>query len=333
MIRISTVTAADGSSMAGIGYATAYVGMQGVKNCRKVLNVLPANGVFDTTTVWDKHGNPDYLSELGSATYVGADTYIGKDCIISPEAFRMDYENIRKQGYRPNVYIHPDAMVITPYDYKIARAFDLPDPDSAVRMAYGEYVPGYECERWGFYSNPCLGQLIDEEVRVGRRMLYYHLLLKGESEHMDVSKYRLSVPEAELDAFDRGIRYMQRYVKKARLEDIVDRYDDIVIENRRDLYMPEPKGTGAKAAMPLITRLQDKVKCEFTPYYIVNGEKDLKQKTIEKISQNCDNAPTSYFLLNPKDQTCIVPKDANVTCAYSISDKAPGIQKMRLEVS
>lgn len=333
MMRISTVTAADGSSMAGIGYATAYVGMQGVKNCRKVLNVLPTNGVFDSACVWDKHGNPDYLSELGAATYVGADTYIGKDCIISPEAFRMDYENIRKQGYRPNVYIHPDAMVITPYDYKIAMAFDLPDPDSAVRMAYGEYVPGYECERWGFYSNPCLGQLIDEEVRVGRRMLYYHLLLKGESEHMDVSEYRLSVPEAELDTFDRGIRYMQRYAKKARLEDIVSRYDDVVIENRKNLYQADSGESGAKAAIPLLTRLQDTTKCEFTPCYVVDGEKDLPLETVERISKNCDNAPYQLFVLNPQTQACIVPKCMNVTDAFSVSDKAAGTKKMRLEHS
>lgn len=331
MIRISTVAAIDGYSTNGLGYATAYVGMQGVKNCRKVLNVLPKNGVYDSICVWNKQGNPDYLSELGSATYVGADTYIGEDCIINPKAFKMDYENIRKQGYRPNVYIHPNCMVVTPYDYKIAKAFDLPEPDMAVRMAYDEYIPGYECERWGFYSNPCLGQLIDEEARVGRRMVFYHLLLKGESEHMDVSHYRRSVPDADLDDFDSAIRYMQRYTKKARWEDIIGRYDDIVIEDRRSLHRASSGEIGAKAAIPLMTRLQDTTKYEFTPYYVVDGEKDIQKEEIERISANCDNAQYQLFLLNPPTQACIVPKDANVTNAFSISDRTVGTKKMRLE--
>ena len=62
-------------------------------------------------------GKHHVFSHFSSGTFQGADTYISEYFAINPITFVNEYLNLQnKFGITPNVYIHPDCKIITPFD-------------------------------------------------------------------------------------------------------------------------------------------------------------------------------------------------------------------------
>lgn len=62
------------------------------------------------------------FSSLGSGTLSGCPTYWSRYCTFNPVGFVREFNILRGKGVDPKVYIHPKAMVTTPYDQFVCQA-------------------------------------------------------------------------------------------------------------------------------------------------------------------------------------------------------------------
>lgn len=71
-------------------------------------------------TVTTPEGNRHIFRHLGSGTFTGADTYLAEKFIVNPILFRQEYEEmVQVYGIVPQVFVHPNCMVTTPFDMMI----------------------------------------------------------------------------------------------------------------------------------------------------------------------------------------------------------------------
>ena len=56
------------------------------------------------------------FSHFGSGSLLNVPTYLTRDFIVNPIKFREEYEELRKMGHEPIVYIDARAIVTTPWD-------------------------------------------------------------------------------------------------------------------------------------------------------------------------------------------------------------------------
>jgi adenylosuccinate synthase len=56
------------------------------------------------------------FSNFGAGTLSGCPTYWSQHCTFDPVAFCREYRVLKQEGADPLVFIHPEAMVTTPYD-------------------------------------------------------------------------------------------------------------------------------------------------------------------------------------------------------------------------
>lgn len=97
----------------GKGLATDYF----CNPSEKWLGVLTNGTSQRAHTVDTIDGKHHVFSHFSSGTFQGADTYISEYFAINPITFVNEYLNLQnKFGITPNVYIHPDCKIITPFD-------------------------------------------------------------------------------------------------------------------------------------------------------------------------------------------------------------------------
>lgn len=55
-------------------------------------------------------------SSFGSGVLLGVPTYLTKEVMIDPISMKLEYEVLKSMGVTPQIFIHPQCRVITPYD-------------------------------------------------------------------------------------------------------------------------------------------------------------------------------------------------------------------------
>ena len=67
-------------------------------------------------TVLKPDGTRHVFHHFGSGTLNGADTYLPGDFILNPLVFREEWEELKKLGWEPHVYVHEKCMITNPFD-------------------------------------------------------------------------------------------------------------------------------------------------------------------------------------------------------------------------
>ena len=67
-------------------------------------------------TVVTPDGIRHVFHHFGSGTFNGAATYLPKEFITNPLIFAQEYKELISKKIIPNIYVHGDCMVSTPYD-------------------------------------------------------------------------------------------------------------------------------------------------------------------------------------------------------------------------
>ncbi len=87
-----------------------------------------------------KNGERHIFSSFGSGTMNGAHTYISQYCTFYPKSFYNERESLMEKGYNPVHYIHPLAMVTTPFDIDHNRNLEAKNRHGSVGMGFGATV-------------------------------------------------------------------------------------------------------------------------------------------------------------------------------------------------
>ena len=69
------------------------------------------------------HGN--VFHHFGSGTLAGSPTYLSKYFILNPMLFRREYEDLKKKGITPEVYIDSECLVTTPFDMMLNQIIEV----------------------------------------------------------------------------------------------------------------------------------------------------------------------------------------------------------------
>lgn len=75
-------------------------------------------------TVQLPDGNRHVFSHFASGSFAGAATYLSEYFIANPILFCNELNKIKKLGISPLVYLHPDAVITTPYDMIINQVIE-----------------------------------------------------------------------------------------------------------------------------------------------------------------------------------------------------------------
>lgn len=86
------------------------------KNADNCIVVCSNGGAQRGHTVLKSDGTRHVFHHFGSGTLNGADTYLPEDFILNPLVFKEEWEELKKLGWEPHVYVHEKCMITNPFD-------------------------------------------------------------------------------------------------------------------------------------------------------------------------------------------------------------------------
>lgn len=86
------------------------------------------------------NGQRHIFSSFGSGTLNGAHTYISEYCTFYPKSFLNERAALNKLGIEPQHFIHPMAMVTTPFDIDHNRKTERINEHGSVGMGFGATI-------------------------------------------------------------------------------------------------------------------------------------------------------------------------------------------------
>ncbi len=211
------------------------------------------------------HNNIEHVfSSFGAGTLKGAATYIDKRCVVNPIAFINEYKILREKGIIPVVYIHPEAMLATPFDIE-------------KNQIPGEYI-----------KNGTVGVGFGHTIE--RNEKYYHLPVR-DIEYSEMLKIKFELialkyygyASFELNNNRRGqtewfdaINEMKKIVAISNSKYIIDRYSHIIFEGSQGIMLDQHYGffpyvTRSNTTSQNVFEILDDVKANITTYYVTRA--------------------------------------------------------------
>lgn len=92
-------------------------------------------------TVTDPNGLRHIFSHFGSGTIVNRPTVLSEHFVVHPILFKKEHNELCVKGFVPNIYVHPDCMVTTPYEMIINQVIENrrgKDRHGSVGVGFGE---------------------------------------------------------------------------------------------------------------------------------------------------------------------------------------------------
>lgn len=131
----------------GKGLMTDYFCHQSALQGENCIVICHNGGPQRGHTVETAEGLRHVFHHFGSGSFVGADTYLSKKFIVNPILFRQEWEELKKLGYEPKVYLHPLCKVTTPFDMIINQVLEESrsnDRHGSCGMGIFETIKRYE---------------------------------------------------------------------------------------------------------------------------------------------------------------------------------------------
>lgn len=99
-----------------------------------------------------KNGYRHVFSTFGAGTLNGAPTYISQYCTFYPKAFYNEMAALIENGHRPVCYIHPLAMVTTPFDVYANQTNEANKKHGSVGVGFGATIARNEQTPFKLYA-------------------------------------------------------------------------------------------------------------------------------------------------------------------------------------
>ena len=204
-------------------------------------------------TVVTPDGIRHVFHHFGSGTFNGAATYLPKEFIVNPLIFAQEYKELINKMVVPNIYVHNDYMVSTPYDMMANQVIE----ESRGKQKHGSCGLGI-FETIKRYKN---GITDFDKVKN-----YY--LEKFERDKILLSDdwKRIFNDPGINDHFMEDLDFMNDHIKSIRDESFLNMFDHIIFEAAQGLlldqnnlkYFPHltPSNTGIKNPKKIIENIE-----------------------------------------------------------------------------
>lgn len=213
-----------------------------------VLNVLFNGGIQRGHTAHDH-----VFHCFGAGTLDGASTYYDKNFMFNPTGWREECEQL---GFKPDLYIHPEATIITPFDMLINRALEK-KRDSKRHGSCGMGI--YETARRNLRL-PIYAKDLFREYELYNKLRYVQRIYgKIRCDELGLEEYilKVSVDQFMVDAYE-----MAQHCKMKTFDEIKDDFKTVIFEGAQGLALDKdnlkdypyltPSHTGSTNILPYI---------------------------------------------------------------------------------
>lgn len=321
----------------GKGLMTDYFCHQSALRGENCIVVCHNGGAQRGHTADTPEGLHHVFHHFGSGTFTGAGTYLAEEFILNPMAFRQEWKELEKLGYKPTVYINPSCRTTTPFDMIINQILEESRSDGrhgSCGMGIFETIKRYE-DGYGYSASDLL-RLSDRGKRESIEALRHTYLPKRFNElKIQPSKEWEEIINSDglVDKFLEDLEFMSGMVGVYSDIDALENYQNIVFEGGQGLlldqnnteYFPHltPSNTGLKNPREMILRLfpnADIEVCYVTrPYLTRHGagriDNECSKEEINPNMEDLTNVPNPhqgslrYGKMDVKELTKRVKKD------------------------
>ncbi len=192
--------------------------------------VVRFNGGQQAGHTVEVNGERFVHSSLGSGTLKGAATYISEFCTFYPKSFFNEFVSAEKIfGARPNVFIHPKAMVTTPFDIDYNRTQENKNQHGSVGMGFGQTINRNENSPIKLFVCDLYNDLL-LEWKLDQIQNYYGLLASSDE------------VKGDRDSFLEYTRLARQLFKTTNFSDLVSFYQNIVFEGAQGTLLDMDHG-------------------------------------------------------------------------------------------
>lgn len=300
----------------GKGLMTDYFCHQAALRGENCIVVCHNGGAQRGHTVDIPEGLHHVFHHFGSGTFAGADTYLAEEFILNPMVFRQEWEEMKKLGYKPTVYVNPSCRITTPFDMIINQILEESRSDSrhgSCGMGIFETINRYK-DNYG-YSALDLLKISDGGNREAIEAIRHTYLPKRFNElKIQPSKEWEEIIKSDglVDKFLEDLEFMSGMVGIYNDIDTLENYQNIVFEGGQGLlldqnnkeYFPHltPSNTGLKNPREMILRLfpnADVEVCYVTrPYLTRHGagrfDNECSKEEINPNMEDLTNVPNPH---------------------------------------
>lgn len=308
----------------GKGLMTDYFCHQSALQGDKCLVVLHNGGAQRGHTVSTPDGKRHVFHHFGSGTFTGADTYFSEDFILNPMVFRQEWEELKKIGFEPKVYVNCDCKVTTPFDMILNQIIEEARGDTrhgscgmGIHETIVRDVCNYSYGMWCYCSNITRRNYL-------KKIQGYLIRKLTNSGIEEISNEWANIiySDALIENFISDLEFMNKHVS-FRLWDSRENYNCVVFENGQGLlldqnnmeYYPHltPSNTGIKNPIDIISSMRCKHEVEVC--YVTRTY--LTRHGAGRLDGECDKAE-----INPDMQDLTnVPNPHQGTLRYAKLDE------------
>jgi adenylosuccinate synthase len=224
-------------------------------------------------TVVTKSGLRHIFSQFGAGTFRGAATYISRYCTVFPVAFLNEYRVLeRSKNDLPAYYVHPLAMVTTPYDLAFNRVLSMITGHGTCGVGFGATLQRNE-DFYNLYANDLYTPFVlDTKMAFIRK--YYEEKVKQMDKNSQIT-YENEL-EVSLKIWEGSLAFYRSYIQVATLENLIPDYKDFIFEGSQGILLDQHFGffpqvtrsnTTSQNAMEMIRNSALK-RSEITTHYL-----------------------------------------------------------------
>ena len=190
-------------------------------------------------TVTTKTSLRHVFSQFGAGIFQGAGTYISQHCTVFPIAFRNEYLTLKALNIDlPAYYVHPLAMLTTPFDLAFNRALSMITGHGTCGVGFGTTLQRNE-DFYNLYVNDIQTPYVFE-TKMSLIKKYY----EEKIEQMNMSSQITYESELEIawENWEESLNLYRDFVVVKSLNEIISLYDDFVFEGSQGILLDQHFG-------------------------------------------------------------------------------------------
>ena len=186
-----------------------------------------------------KDGRKHIFSQFGAGTFQRAATYISQHCTVFPIAFLNEYKALLalEVQFKP-YYVHPMAMLTTPYDLAFNRALSMITGHGTCGVGFGTTLQRNE-EYYNLYVNDLKTPYVfDTKIAFIKR--YYEQ--KVRTLNMSSQITYESELEIAMETWHESLDFYRGFVTSAVIDEVANQYKDFVFEGSQGVLLDQHFG-------------------------------------------------------------------------------------------
>ena len=204
-------------------------------------------------TVVTPTGIRHVFHHFGSGTFNGAATYLPKEFIVNPLIFVKEYRELVSKGTTPDIYVHSDCMISTPYDMMANQIIE----ENRGKRKHGS------C---GFGIYETIKRYESGVTDFDKVKNYYFEKFEREEITLSDNWNKLFNDQGIYEHFLEDLDFMNNHIKIIRDESFLNKFDHIIFEAAQGLLLDQnnlkyfpyltPSNTGLKNPKEIIKRVK-----------------------------------------------------------------------------